>query len=265
MITGTALEELYTIAKKFDADVIHCEKYIELENDESRVYSYQTGEFVKTPSLITSDFKERVNDLYNGRFIDTLWSKLIRRDFLIETGINMINGMAADAFVSYCLICSAKKYVRVPNIVNIYRRNDSSITKKNRTVQEKIHTWMDSLISGFKYFDEFLSRQEFFKQKPDVKFTMLEIWVKAFCSRADRFQSVYAQIPSYQLDEIIRRELEKVKDKTSLTAFLFSRMNIFNVQLNRQNAMLYQMNAHIQKQNEVIKNLQAEVNRLQQK
>ena len=29
-ITKTALEELYTIAKKFQADVVHCEKFLQV-------------------------------------------------------------------------------------------------------------------------------------------------------------------------------------------------------------------------------------------
>ncbi|MBQ7198035.1 MAG: glycosyltransferase family 2 protein [Selenomonadaceae bacterium] len=48
-ITKTALEELYPIAKKFDADVVHCEKYFQFTDGQEnfKIESYQTGEFVK--------------------------------------------------------------------------------------------------------------------------------------------------------------------------------------------------------------------------
>ena len=57
-----------------DDDVVYCEKYIELEDDKARVYSYQTGAFVKEPTLITNELNNRVNDLFNGRFLWSLWS-----------------------------------------------------------------------------------------------------------------------------------------------------------------------------------------------
>ena len=244
MITKTALEELYPIAQKFDADVVHCEKYFEINADEVRIC--QSGELIKEPTLITENLAERVNDLYNDRFIDTLWSKLIRREFFIQKNISPLNGMAADAFISFCLICSAKKYVRVPNIINFYRRIGTSITKQKRSIQKSIDTWMISLTQGFQYMDEFLSNQKFFQENPEAKFVMLEIWVRAFCDRADRFRSIYTQIPAWQLDELIRNELEKVKNKSALTAFLFSRMNVFNVQLNRQQQIIFQQQQIIQ-------------------
>lgn len=232
MITKTAFEELYPIAKKFDADVIHCEKYFEINDDKIRLHSYQRGEFVKEPTLITENFAERVKDLYNGRFIDTLWAKLIRRDFFIQKNVPPLNGIAADAFVSFCLICSAKKYVRVPNVINFYRRINSSITKQKRTIQKKIDTLIISLTQGFKYMDEFLSKQKFFQENVEAKFIMLEIWVRAFCDREDRFKSIYTQIPAWQLDELIRNEFKKFGNSDALTAFLFSRMNVLNVNLN---------------------------------
>ena len=109
--------------------------------------------------------------------------------------------------------------------------------------------------------DKFLNEMEFFKKRPDAKSFVLSMWINARCNS---LIGMYAQIPAWQLEMLIRHEIEKLDFGSALTSFLFSRMNIFNVNLNRQNAMMYQMNAHIQKQNEVIKNLQAEVNRLQQ-
>ncbi len=81
-ITPTALEELYSIAKKCDADVIHCEKYFQFIDGQAnfKIKSYQTGEFVKEPTLLTENLSERVIDMYNKRFILNVWSKLIRRE-----------------------------------------------------------------------------------------------------------------------------------------------------------------------------------------
>ena len=87
----------------------------------------------------------------------------------------------------------------------------------------------------------------------------LGTWVRECCNYLLKY---YAQIPAWQLDEIIRRELSDVHNKTPLMAFLFSRMNVFNVQLQQQGALIQQMNTLVQKQDEVIQRL---MQRLQQK
>ena len=86
VIIDTALEELYNIAKKFNADVVHCEKYFQFNDGENKfiLNGYQSGEFVKEPTLLKDNLSERVADVCKGRFLWNLWSKLIRRDFLFE-------------------------------------------------------------------------------------------------------------------------------------------------------------------------------------
>ena len=246
LVTETALEELYPIAKKFNADVVHCERFFGFDdkNDSEDIHGSCAGQYVTEPTLITDDFEKRVKGLYNFQYVWNLWSKLIRRDFILENNLKMINGIAADAMFTCLLVCSAKRYVRVPNIINFYRIVENSISHKDRTISERIHAWINSLAQGFQCFDKFLSEREFFKQRPDIKYLALEVWVRECCNY---LTEIYSQIPAWQLDEIIRHELEGVKDNTALMAFLFSRMNIFNVQLKRQNLKMKQMNAQIQK------------------
>jgi hypothetical protein len=97
---------------------------------------------------------------------------------------------------------------------------------------------------------------------------------------AERFLPLYAQIPEWQMDHLIRRELDEVEDKTALTAFLFARMNVLNVQLNqainllnqqpkeiqdfqRQQMALQQQQAIIQQQAAQIQQLQQRMNEIQ--
>lgn len=259
MITETALEELYPIAKKFDADVVHCERFFQFNDktNSQEIIGRAAGHFVTEPTLMSDDFEERVKGLYNFQFVWNLWSKLIRRECILENDLKMINAiMAEDAMFTCLLVCSAKRYVRVPNIINFYRIIENSITTKKRTIPEKIHTWINSLVQGFQLFDKFLSEREFFKNRPDVKYLALEVWVRECCVHLAK---IYKQLPAWQLDELIRHEFEGVQYKTALMAFFFSRMNIFNLQLNQQGMMLQQMNAQIQKQNEIIQQLQSQI------
>ena len=93
-----------------------------------------------------------------------------------------------------------------------------------------------------------------------MKYLALKVWVRECCNY---LLDIYAQIPTWQIDELIRHELEGVKDKTALMAFIFDRMHIFNLKLNQQVLMLQQMNAQIQKQNETIQQQQDLIQQLQ--
>ena len=224
------------------------------------IEGYQSGELVKEPTLVTENLSDRVKELYNRRFLWNLWTKLIRRDFIMGNGLRMIDANAHDANYTCCLVCSAGRYVRVPNIVNFYRVVETSMSHRKDDVSKTIHKWINTLTKGFTCLDDLLNKLDFYKKNPAVKFLALETWVRECCGY---LTSYYAQIPPYQLDELIRREFEKFHDNPTLTAFLFSRMNVLNVNLNHQGAMIQQMNAHIQQQNQIIRQQQEQIQQLQ--
>ena len=226
-VTDTAFEELYPIAKKFDADVVHCERFYQFTDNKEN--SVVVGEsYVSEPTLITDNLYERLLDMYNGKFVLNLWTKLIRRNFIVENNLQMINANTHDANYTYSLLCSAKRYVRTPNAVNFYRIVPSSLSHRKDNVPKTLEKWLITMTRGFNYLDTFLSEREFFQKHPDAKYLVLETWVKECCQYKI---GLFAQIQPFQVDEIIRYEFEKFTDKNALMAFLFSRMNVFNVQL----------------------------------
>ena len=102
--------------------------------------------------------------------------------------------------------------------------------------------------------DAFCNSVDSFKNYPQYKYLIFDSFI---LGKIRDILPLFEKIPVWQLDELIRHELEGVEDKTALTAFLFSRMNVFNLQLNHQGMMMLQMNAHIQKQNEILQQQQA--------
>ena len=254
IITKTAMDEFYDIAKKFDADVVACEKYFELYGRNIRPHSYITGKFVNEPTLVNENFLDRAVSLNRKEYIYSMCMKFIRKSFIIDENLKFIDIMGEDALMTWCMLCATKKYVVIPNITYLYRIHNESSIHKQENLNIRIKKWFNSLTRGFGYLDKFLSKKQFFLDNLEAKHLVLDALVKEFVGIY--IMPIYAQIPAWQLDEIIRRELSDVQDKTPLMAFLFSRMNVFNVQLNRQGALIQQMNAHIQKQNELIKRLQ---------
>ena len=241
-IIKTALEELVSLAKKFDADVVHCKRYYRFPADSkfsdasARVLNaYLLGGEEDPPALLSENIVERLPAIRAGQFFQNLWTKLIRRDFILQNRIELINGMAQDMLVTTCLLLTAPKYLLVPNCVNLYRVVTDSLSHSPKTLEVHLKKWVGGMIRGFNYFDKFLSERKFFQENPTLKFTALDIWVNECCKYLTK---LYAQFPVYHLDELLRKEFVETGDTEKFAAFLFSRMSIFNLKFNQQNQMI---------------------------
>ena len=244
-ITKTAIEEMYTVAKKFDADVVACEKYVELIDGKTSLKTYINRNFVNEPTLIPNDLSVRVAEMSKKNFIFSMCMKLIRKKFLLAENLEMINIVGEDALLTWCMLCVAKKYVLIPNVTYFYRLDSGSSMSRNETDVEKLfHKWFYAILAGFKYLDEFLSKQEFFKAHSDLKYIMFDTLFKEF---NNYLLPIYRQIPANQLDDIIRKEISRADDIKALSAFMFSRMNVLNVNLNHQSGIINQLQAQLQK------------------
>ena len=133
LIIKTGLAELYKVADDYQADIVQCEKFYTSDTPKLKgavltVKSFQSGIFVKMPERETDDIAKRIEDFHKFRYLWTAWSKLIRYDFLIENKIRFpeIYDVEDFLFTIYCIVC-AKRFVRVPNIINIYRYRPNSI------------------------------------------------------------------------------------------------------------------------------------------
>ena len=243
-ITKTALEELYYIAKKFDADVVHCDRYYTFKDDEKKitVKGHLAGGYVNEPTLITDNQIEKLNDLYQDKFVWALWECLIRRDFLVKNNLELTGVRAHDKLLMWAMVLSAKKFVRVPNIINFYRLHPNSYCSKVVDVEEKISRIIQTLTETIRWFNNFLSKQKFFETRPDLKFMALEGVTKA---RFQELFNLYLQVPTDQLNKLIRRELDKTEHKIDFVIFLLHRMNVFNLNLNRQGAVIQQLQEQI--------------------
>ena len=235
-VTPDALEKLYTAAKNFNADVVGTEKFYNIPDKfwnnaeyrrQMKPYSYQKGGFVSQPTLISADLSERVKDCYNKRFLWNIWSKLIRRDFLIENEITITNEMANDMLLTCFLVYSVEKYVRIPDVINFYRVVDTSLTHTARDSFKQLKKYCSALRVGFEHLDKFLSGREFFKQNPAMKYLAFETYVREILSYLDK---IYGKLPMYKFDEILREEFSK-GDNSALMTFIFGAMNVYKLKI----------------------------------
>ena len=185
LLTLTALTELYTLAKNFDADVVYCEKYFVARADLSEIVIHSEqrgGSFVEQPTLETENLAERVEKILQRDFWVTPWNKLVRRDLLIENEILFPPCIISDDDIwTYEIVFCAKKFLRVPNIVYINRRAEDSITRAEKSARREINFWSNPLIFGLKNLDEFMSRINFFRQNPQYRLAILDHLANGRC------------------------------------------------------------------------------------
>ena len=173
LIVPTALEELYTAAKNFSADVVYCEKIFETDADATTVsVRNMNNEFVNYPEFETEHLSERVHGILKLKFAVETVLKFVRRDFLIEHEIFFPHiKPSEDGIWTYGLIFFAKKFLRVPNVVYVRRLSENSVMRSERPPQQDITFWIKSVVAGVKILDELMSRIEFFQSN------------RAICSR----------------------------------------------------------------------------------
>ena len=181
LITPTALEELYTLAKNFDADVVACERYYLARADLGKIFicDWRQG-VVDKPTFASDDLTERVCELIDKKFLVTPWSKLVRRDLIVDNGIAFPPTTIADDDIWTCeILFSAGKILRVPNAVYIWRQTESSVMRRERSPQEVLEFWLQPIVFGIKTLDDFMGKFEFFRRHIDYRCAVLEFFVPA--------------------------------------------------------------------------------------
>ena len=270
MITPTAFEELYTVAKEFDADVVACEKYFQIpaeanisDKSSCKFICPTAINFVEKPTLVKDNIETRIKRLYNKQFLWNVWSKLIRRNFLSENGINFVDNVAEDVTFTIFLVCAAKKYVLVPNVINFYRIWDESLSRKKIDTAEPLYTRIHAITVGISALNNFFSKNNLLENTAEEKYDLLFWWI---IYHIDFLREIYSQIPPYQIYDLVKKEFETLGCDSELTALLFNGMNIFNNINNQQRAQIQQLQEKLQKaaeylgkQQKIIRDLESQL------
>ncbi len=257
-MTPTALEELYNVAEKFQADVVHSGKFFKSPGETAMTdkkfltaVSIWREIPVTQPEPLFKNLPELVEKFTSYKIWAAPWSFLFRRDLIVTNNLTFPKiGIGDDViFVFETLIC-AKNIINVPNYYYVFRERLNSNTRQKLDAEKSIHRHGASVMKGVTLLSNFMDKYEFFQKQPEYKFAVLEFFAS---DHLQRVIPVYFQNSTAALDKFIRKELEQVEDKTALTAFLFSRMNVLNANLIQQNQI-------IQQQQKKIQELQAQLN-----
>ena len=259
-ITKTALEELYNIATSDVAiDVVHCEKFYISQGETAttnkkylKVTSRENINFVTDSIAMTDNILERIQIFAARKYWSSVCNNLFKRELIIENNLNFPNTTTAeDGCFTVTVLLYAKKIIRVPNVFYIYRQNQKSVTHSELS-EQKISKLLYTIFEVFEFQDNLINQFEIFQKHKEILYALFD---KFFSNEVQPLLGLYQNIPAAQLDNLIRHNLEKVQNTTALTAFIFSRMNVFNVNLIQQQNIINQQQIKIQQ-------LQAQIQQL---
>lgn len=250
LYTKTALEELTTLAEEYQADVVHIDTFIRLFeedplSDEAYLKFKSLEELlapanltisqrhklptVSEPTFETPDLAKRIQYWVNRGYNWEPFTMFCKRDFLsvkqIKFPILMNNG---DMLFSFHLLCSTEdNFLRVPNIVYIYRQRSESVChKKFPDLTQHFNKWFHVLRDGINEFEAIMNRVDFFAQRPDYRHAVLEFF---FNEIFPQVSSLNLQLPMFALNDFIRKECHD--DDAAFVLHLFNTVNIQRLQL----------------------------------
>ena len=254
LYTPTAMQELFEIGEKWQADVIHTEQVYFPENQQIDIdentkfstFSKERGGFCTEPMLETDNLAERVQMFFQGRFFGWVHNKMYRRDFLMEKNLKFENLKTSEDIIFYFLVtCTAPRIVRVPNIIYIYRHNPNSITRKIVSIQESLHALTHLMIEGTKIMDDFMAKIPLFVQNPGLRQLPIDYIIQQHLIWTQRF---YDKFNAAQLDALVRNEMQPFcGDHSAFYAYLFSAIHVYRQKMINYEKKIQELNQEIEK------------------
>ncbi|MBQ7453461.1 MAG: glycosyltransferase [Selenomonadaceae bacterium] len=227
-----ALGKFFDAAEKFQADVVHTEKFFgfkdvgksNFKREELQLIVHYDVDYVKVPTLEPNDLHERLERCIEEKFIWMPWGKFYRRDFLIENRIDFPD-MKLTEDVVFCFNCmfAAKNYLRVPFVTNIYRVNEKSVSKKKMTFDDGVKLWLSSITEGVSLIYKFLNERENFRRDSELQYLVAKFLVPTYFTFIKNFFAINQphEVLKIFFDELQNPALDQ-RGKDIVAAYLFA-------------------------------------------
>lgn len=181
------LQNMFEVAEKFNADVVHNTKVfyplpdeegnmpLELIDDSVKMFCNDIDRNAYSEvTLLSEDFDSRLEDWKNRRINWLSAVKMTKREFLVSNGIFFSDMKLAEDMVFWfeCLFKS-KRYVIVPGGGYIYRIVSNSLSRGKKTSASVIKA-LKSQIAGVQKMSSVLKGIPFFAENPKKAVIALE-------------------------------------------------------------------------------------------
>ena len=224
LLTPAALETLCDLAEKFRAEVVYMSRGFVSDGKIFMEAAWDKNNSALDKSTFEPEnISERVEKFLKTSYGWAPWEKFLRRDFLLANEIIFPRvKISEDVLWTFKVICLAKKFLRVPNRLYIWRSVKNSLSRIERTPEEEIKFWLDPLVKGLDYLDEFLNEFEFFAQNPNYRFEVTNFFVKM---QIAGMLSAFEKLKTEELYKIIHGQFDG--KHAALVANLFIFLNFY--------------------------------------
>ena len=227
LLVNNALETFLDAAETFDADVVYTEcGYLSDENFQNLTVTAldKNSAPVASPTFESADIGERVEKFLQTGYGWAPWSKFVRRDLLVANKIFFPRvTIAEDVLWSFKVICAAKQFLRVSTPLYIHRERKTSWSRIQRSPADEVKFWLDPLVKGLAYLNDFMDESKFFAQKPNYRFDVTNFFVKM---QVAGMLGALENLSREELYEIVRREFS-ASQHAALIANLFVFMTYY--------------------------------------
>ena len=242
----TALEELTTLAEKYQADVVHTNQFFmlwggrgksvddplftdmnEITNPDNFFINYTQRYRPDKPILETSDLAERVRKFLANEYTREPYATFYRRDFLISKQITFPKiRVHEDEPFAFQAMCFAERLLIVPNICYIVRPRANSVTREQLNVGDEVHKSLRIYIDGFNALIKIMNEINFFAEHPDYRYAVLDWYIS---TKFNYLQGLYAQVHPAALNSLVEKEFHG--NDAAFAAYLFNTVNIRRLQI----------------------------------
>ena len=234
LLTDNALETLYNFAEEYRAEVVYMEKFFTCDEEpvpkNFTLSVWRKDSLVDEPTFEPDNLSERIKKFLSSEFWWAPWGKFFRRDFLISNEIFFPQMTIADDVIhTFKIICLAKKILRVPPPLYVYRTNKSSWYRRTRSPEQMITFRTSSLILGLDCLDEFMRGLEYFKKNPVVRLQVLNFFA---LMQLDNMAEALKSLDAAEVYEIFLHEFKEAgSTQPALISYLLLMTNLYRNEL----------------------------------
>ena len=180
-----ALEHMFTVAEKFQADVVHAGTF--LQSPENGVIDTNTqfkvmcweNRVLDDFELVPPEPETRFKAWASADIFTDAQYNIFRRAFVLDNDILFAPVAGSMLFMLHCLM-SAKVFVNTPEYFYIRRDAPDSLTNDKTRLENKLYDLIKTVVGTSRYFDKLFRDVDYFSGNAEIQYSVRAIFYNRY-------------------------------------------------------------------------------------